>query len=1837
MNKVLAAVFSFLFLTTLTSASFITPYGEEKNVTSVDIYTNFIGENKYNVSATLNRVVVSAETSKEEESDAFSGNIIIPGIATEPLKDKELQLFAYGTEIGSCTTDSSGECQILFDLNTALDPDEKCVEIYVSFEGDELNSGSKSSKHKLCKNEFISYSPAVSKVVESISEDADQTNICMTFFIMMGFLVAGMYASGKDPLRLLDITSPRLPAARKKPEIKLSIGENNLKRMREESKAYKGQVNGMISILIKKLAKEKAKKERKQIIETLAKKHNISRRKAEQLFRADIKRKIKQLEKSILRKLKGEINEIKKEYSRRINTETSSMNKVDAIRREKELTEEMYEKIAETLRAKSMGHPSLKPKLDKAIDQIADNAKAYALTEHLVNIQSLAERGYVSGKGTISKKRKIVEMIPVVGRAVRVAHNIIGFGGMPYRYGKQKYLTRKEIKRLQKEIAKRQASERELSEEERKEVAKLQAKLIEQQYKGAVLPDRVKDYAEVDMYLRELTKEILNAGAHRVVREIKKDMDEKVFDKWYGKMVAERDVIKRCREIIEFARKKHIRESVVDYAEVILNTVQKFAHSPLDNANKIIELAEEVYTNPEHFDEMITTQEDEIQRYIELSDFVDENVLNVCKKEGLEKGIEYFIKKSNMQTYEEIKNTHAAYIHDPRFKARIDDIKREMIPFMVYSKEFLGLIEYLRNKGALPSTISAEQLDKLRVYYARELANIEHKYSARVSGQPPQRANIIIKAEKEEKDEVQNRVINALEEIAPGINADSAKEYIGHYEENIHAVTEDVGKSLEKNESMLLKAIDEWAKQRALDRAVGVTKNANLEKDIISLTKRAVNEYKIYEQLLKNMKEYNESKRDAIVHLNDMLGGIVKDVSNMEATQILMQMDRNVRAVLFKSLLSFFKKMEMEREERIGVAVIAPEEVKRKARNGEYLYKEVEINGKKHVFIKGFVDPSEKDVINLLGLFNKMFPHRVKDLQQCVINELPKKTISNLSEGEKSSLAAGYINFYKNVEGYSILFPGLNLPYKAAEKFPWIFGSKSRYIPIPEDMAVGEILGPADKLVNFEIITEEGKVKIKAPDRKYIAKLRSFINWINIQSVQFIGGAYIGLLAEAAATSVMYTRHAEKIKSRLKYYKGAGTFAEDALRNEKLASALSKAYLLRSVLGKRRLYSDDEWKEMEEIMGPEIVKKHIIDEINNLQLSELKKSIENIDFSNPQDLDRAINLCSSHVGEYIMQEMLLEMTVKSSMYINEYKERLESIKIELKRLEKSCSEVGSLIRKRIKHVPLSIEQNEIINALVSEIEKAYKKPDFGKVIIDKTDKISHLLVEWKSKAEAGDKPKYDAIIHFMRTDVHIRAVAIAEEYMKLTSDRKKNRVLLNAYRAVNANNRFMKKSLFSISKRFASSVYERLKEKFTNEASDAYVPPINPKNKLIDEIYNYSKRLKKRRKSASPFEINFNARLRNIAYTIDSFLDHAYANMGSTLNAAMHTRAKEHGLDISSKAGYQFAGPITSSLLQRLGTYGKYGNKGWFTGIFLSFPIAAAERIYKKRYPLLHKLSQTPAVYEPMKSMNTGGFGYMEAFFYRKVKNLVAKMGELTRTFAKDTPPPAYFHYLSTANMFGETRISESLELLGSTFRSTPKGPRDVINYLLYKPNDLVMDFKDMVYSLKEGRSMKKTPEHLRDVGIYGVAANSKFIAGREIEYAPNALGGPASMYPQRAYNAFYSQPHLSLPGLRFSAYGDFYERTQTPMEVATEILHMHKLSKRISIKPLVIIPSLIIAPTVIPATYLFSIPFIWYFSSKMYNLPPRGILPKMLDWKTHKIIMDRYKNMYSGMYQSGG
>ncbi|MFA5049825.1 MAG: hypothetical protein WC501_02350 [Candidatus Micrarchaeia archaeon] len=140
--------------------------------------------------------------------DDSKGMVLLPDCS--PVKTDKIKNIVYDGETypvyyGVCTV----EKQYI---------DKNCTRFFAKFEG--LDSISPSSTYLplvICDsvnpvNIFTKYSEGAVKILTEISNDPSRNYICFVSALLFGLLIASMYASGANPLSLLDITTPKLPS-----------------------------------------------------------------------------------------------------------------------------------------------------------------------------------------------------------------------------------------------------------------------------------------------------------------------------------------------------------------------------------------------------------------------------------------------------------------------------------------------------------------------------------------------------------------------------------------------------------------------------------------------------------------------------------------------------------------------------------------------------------------------------------------------------------------------------------------------------------------------------------------------------------------------------------------------------------------------------------------------------------------------------------------------------------------------------------------------------------------------------------------------------------------------------------------------------------------------------------------------------------------------------------------------------------------------------------------------------------------------------------------------------------------------------------------------------------------------------------------------------------------------------------------------------------------------------------------------------------------------------------------------------------------------------------------
>ncbi|MEM3364538.1 MAG: hypothetical protein QXS93_03445 [Candidatus Micrarchaeia archaeon] len=2213
------ALFMLLILTVAPVSAKLVSTAGSKNITTAEIHIEMLPEHKYNVTVIVYELTQYMASKEEIETAAASGGFVGSGAVMMPLAYAPVKLLVGNNIYAVGTTAADGKANFIVDTdpNKMTFDSRGCTEVYALYSGDQKHLPSQSKSEIICKDSSAIITPALIEITGIIKERERLQNACMLFFVLIGFLVAGLYASGKDPLRLLDITTPRLPGARRKPEIKVSFNEDKFKTLRATQLKMVEEFDNQIKTTAKTIARNAS---------SVRNANGIARKREEQ---------------RIYDKIIDEISGIRDAYKKRLKEQTGGLPVKSAIMVDKKLFEGMYKDIANALVKNAYEH--IKEPENKVRKQIntewgengrqQNTIKKIAEARHAADLISLTQRGPTSPvmkglgyTGTISDIRRKAEATTGIGYAVRVVDNVRGYVNMAVQYGKysSKYAStavgyklaknaeekaRKELRSLQEsydreseafarkyrglkplaqysdfeDIQKDAAGlnitvpikdyhERQLKleqikqkiDQQKEEVEKLSKKTAEQwekfepvYYTGAQIPDIIKTDKVATMRVSALAKEVLNDINHRLFYELRQRglMTEDEIDRFNGKLQGIPDIAKRREAIFDKFRelgKEDLYNAVMSeklYVEVInyddkergfyknddnsgYYTLQQIAEIAEKNINStsyessalVIGAARAIAANPIKFEALVETQEQQLRRYIELDEFVKSDVIQVCVRSGMKKGIEYLMKTEKIEPAARIRETHAQYIGDEvlielwgkrlskkheRFRGRLKNISEEETAFLIYSEAFKRVLSYVNKKYAGGKiSYSDRDINLVRLRYAREMAELEKR-------------GIRDQEERQRReDKIRNAAINGIIDASKILVDQSDRDDIYNAfttSEQIVADPQNVKKML-KDEALLEAAVIEWSALMALYRATGITGLTGLKQNIGDLANSAEWEQTCRKVLFERAREFNANKKHLLLRLNNELGNIVNSerAKTMDAEDLLLAIDKVANEVVYDSLMELFREVSREK-------------------GYENFYRTEMIRGKEHIFVKGFVDPTIEETPSLVTLYKKELPNMSERLMAIIKDELAKRGIQ-----DPEKYAQNYANYHDTISyKYPMLHPGAYPLKDALHKYAWIQEIGNNYLACPKFAPDYETMGAPDKMVNAgvaeietEIVEDNRKVKVK---RKVVLPVqdtfaRKAAAFLSTQANQFLTGGYIGTMAEAAATTVTYTRHGAFLKKLVQPYQGKEGFVKDVTRNEALAEKLLEAYKLRYLLEKRKSLKDTELEMVLKELSPDKIKDSILAELEsirakkerekvpeaaNMDISQVdnlinervaamqnetdlrkfdemdtyinelreyrdilkcidtikgisfvvtgadfgkdpKKALQDLNLNievEKEKLDKMIAQVKPYVGEYVMQELLNDLLVKSGSYAKEKGEELVYVTQEIEfvdrvavdslytsitnevskagldkneyamlqpylappktaeELERNYEEIMKLLKKiredRLNAVKDDVDaldmagrteaavkkkysrnidkliadtdswkeglrslRSELIglastvpegkraigiidttiasgnaegacNELIKTLEEAKNKSGVSDSNAQKLDRLLGSVKNLVTKAQALDNsaaeldksakeiaariaadPEFaraleiisrspEAAISDMATGIRtvkdgrelstaidnifaaiknersrllqgVSLIEQQEEELIITTEDKiralaeRRRAMQKRKESIEANIHiysaitpwyFWKATTIRYSSALLVRVWRYLKEKFTRQEIDRETRRRSyfSNGSLVQEVFEYSRLVKDRKGEMTEFENLMAQHARNLAYLTEKFLVRAFG-MYASFEAGMHTRKKAYGLNFSGEAGYQFAGPLPSTLMQQITTYGRFGNAGWFTSMLLAYPIRKAQQTYARRYPLLKLISGIPAVYEPMKS-STSTFkgtvkGMMTAMLYMRYKDKYARMGEMIRSTAKDTAPRAFFPYLLTSNPYGEMRISELLELAGDGFRTSPRGPRDMLNYLLYKPNDIVVDFQDIIYSMKDGRSMKKTPEHLMDVGIYGVVGNSGFIAGREINFINTALGGPESMYQNRAFNMFNYNPQLSIPQMRYSAYGDMYKRMSKPIDIAEEMIHLTQASQRIAVEAL-IVPPLILATTYFGG-YMANL--MWnshtmraisnasgsgmalffagsigaigmiYRYEKLNSLKRIARIPYMSDeWKTYIKFSERMRNMHMGTYKS--
>lgn len=226
----------------------LNPYTPEPSMV-MDVYIQ--GDAAY---ATLNKMVTTVEKIPASPAGTpgapdFNPDMQYyiygdPGLEKIPVAGKPVNfsVFVLGQThpIPNCQgqhTNASGvaECpnirQAIDQIVTTAPFQQKCGELYATWDGDFDNPAAKSQPWPFCRG--LSIIPMENTKSSILNET------CFGLVILLGLLFAAMYGAGKSPLTLFDMTSPRMPAPKKFQFRKITHGDP----YGVASKAFGGAVN----------------------------------------------------------------------------------------------------------------------------------------------------------------------------------------------------------------------------------------------------------------------------------------------------------------------------------------------------------------------------------------------------------------------------------------------------------------------------------------------------------------------------------------------------------------------------------------------------------------------------------------------------------------------------------------------------------------------------------------------------------------------------------------------------------------------------------------------------------------------------------------------------------------------------------------------------------------------------------------------------------------------------------------------------------------------------------------------------------------------------------------------------------------------------------------------------------------------------------------------------------------------------------------------------------------------------------------------------------------------------------------------------------------------------------------------------------------------------------------------------------------------------------------------------------------------------------------------------------------------------------------------------------
>jgi len=398
-----------------------------KNKTHIDVQYYPLGENKYILRMEMSQMVFKKEI-YNDVGDANSPELFF----NRDYVSNGQEIIVYETkflndEIGRCSTKNS-KCNITIDLNSDIfDTDESCFEIYAEFKESETLKSFKTASIILCKDKNTKAGVAFEKVMEEIDSDSTNQQVCILFFVFIGFLVSALFVTGGSPLKFFDITTPRLPTAKSKIKIDINLKKNEIREGRRKVDALKKNSDKIVKNFFKDI--EIKVKDFLQIkYQKLGEEKGWSNEK---------------ISVAVLTALSAYMNKVQKDYDILLSTlekEIDSLLKnkkgIDALISENELrlesTAKMKKFFESKLKLEDFSEEFKNLKLDEKenirLDKFQNDYENYIRADIKVNLRSNLMRGQTSGH-KIGKVRKFVESVPIVSEVVLSTEGFIRKGG----------------------------------------------------------------------------------------------------------------------------------------------------------------------------------------------------------------------------------------------------------------------------------------------------------------------------------------------------------------------------------------------------------------------------------------------------------------------------------------------------------------------------------------------------------------------------------------------------------------------------------------------------------------------------------------------------------------------------------------------------------------------------------------------------------------------------------------------------------------------------------------------------------------------------------------------------------------------------------------------------------------------------------------------------------------------------------------------------------------------------------------------------------------------------------------------------------------------------------------------------------------------------------------------------------------------------------------------------------------------------------------------------------------------------------------------------------------